>query len=203
MADPAPRSAPPIRGIADRVPAAQTRRRPMAAAWQCTTKPVSGKILPSVEPPRAYPVGEDARPSTFGTAASAAKGKALRVSLAAGFRIPEWKMRLALFRGPSGAQMIWPGMRPLSSEPFAAGGEAALAGLSPTALLSSPEMRIPTAPSPIYLTIFRWPEVKGLSVGFINPAVLHRSAEVPFTTSDEYSASEEFSAKERTYEYRN
>jgi hypothetical protein len=175
----------------------------MVTAWHCNAKPVLGKAQPRVEPARAYPVAGDPRPTLFGTAAAASKGRALRVSLAAGFRIPEWKMRPLLFGGPIAAQMVWPGLRSMRSEPFSPAASATLAGLAPTDLVSSPEMRIPMAPPPVFLTVFRWPEVKGIGVGNINPAVLHRSAIVPFTTSEEYSASEEFSAKERTYEYRN
>jgi hypothetical protein len=196
-AKPAPRSAPPVHGMAKGTAAAQMRRRLMVGPWRSSTRPVLGAVLPRVDPPRVYPVAENARPGALTTAASAAKGRALRVSLAAGFRIPEWKLRAQLFRGPLAPGMVWPGPHPLQSQPHGLAAAATLAELSPAQILNTPEMRIPAAPTPIFLTAFRWPEAKAISLAFANPAILHRSAFVPFTTSDE------FSAKERSYEYRN
>ena len=196
-AAPAPRTAPPIRGIEKNSAAAQMRRRLMVSAWRSSTRPVLGEILPRAEAPRVYPMAENARPGAFGTAAAAAKGRALRVSLAAGFRIPEWKLRPLLFRGPSAAGMVWPGLRLLDADPFGPEASATPAGMAPADILGVPQMRIPAAPCPIFLTTFRWPGAMEVSLASANPAVLHRDAFVPFTTSEEYSA------KERPYEYRN
>jgi hypothetical protein len=196
--EPSPRSAPPIRGIENRAAAAQMRRRILSDAWRCTTKPVLGSPLKRVAPPQACPVAGNARPSAAGTAAAAAKGRALRVSLAAGFRIPEWKLRPQLLAGPAAAAMVWPGPRTLRAGLFRAPAATETpAGISPAEMLSAPQMRIPASPPPVFLAVFRWPEVKGISLNSSRPAVLHRSAIVPFNTNEEYSP------KERPYEYRN
>jgi hypothetical protein len=194
---PSPRCAPPIRGIEHRAAAAQTRRRLLEAAWHCTTRPVVGGALKRIATPQVYPVGGDARAAAVGTTMGAAKGRALRVSLAVGFRIPDWKLRPELFRGPAAAAMIWPGPRSLRPESFRTAAEATAAGLPATAMVSTPEMRIPASPPPVVMAVFHWPEVKGISLNSSKPEVLHRSAFVPFTTNEEYAP------KERSYEYRN
>jgi hypothetical protein len=197
LTEPEPRCAPPIRGIESRAAAAQTRRRPMVAAWHCSTRPVLGGLVNRVHPPHVSPMAQAARPAAIGITAGAAKGRALRVSLAAGFRIPEWKLRPVVLRGPSSAAMVWPELRLLRSEPFNHMSKAAPEGLSPAEMMNAPEMRIPASPSPVFGTVFHWPEALKLSQNFSNLAAPHRSAVVPFTTNDEYFA------KERSYEYRN
>jgi hypothetical protein len=190
-----PRCAPPVRGIDYRAAVAQVRRRLLATTWRTTTQPVLGGLLPRVRPSAAYPVASGARSGAFGTAAAAAKGRALRVSLAVRFGIPEWKLRPLMLRGPSAAEIVWPGPQPLGTLPFGPAA-ATLAAIAPAEILSVPQMRVPAAPSPVFPTVFRWPQTKGISLTFANPAVPHRSATVPFTSS------EEFSPKERQYEYR-
>jgi hypothetical protein len=101
-----------------------------------------------------------------------------------------------MLRSPIAAKIVWPGPRPLQKEPFGPASAAKVAGIAPADILGVPHMRIPAAPSPVFPTVFRWPEAKGISLTFANPAVPHRSASVPITTSDEYSP------KERQYEYR-
>ena len=192
---PGPRCAPPIRGVASHASSEQTRRRVLWSVWQTSLRPVR-KPMPRVDPPPVYPAAENARISSFGTPAAAAKGRALRVSLSAGFRIPEWKLRPVMFRGPAAAEMTWPGLHPLQSEPFGPAAAASVAGLPPNNILGTLEMRVPAAPEPIHPTVFHWPEAMRISVNFKNPETAHRSNVVPFTTSEEYSA------KERSYEYR-
>jgi hypothetical protein len=196
LREPEPRSAPPIRGIENRATTAPTRRRLMVAAWHCSARPVLGGLATRVHPPHESPMAESARPAAIGVTAAAAKGRALRVSLAAGFRIPEWKLRPLLFRGPSAVAMVWPGLRTLRSEPLIRASGATLAGLSPTEIMSAPEMRIPASPLPQFGTVFHWPEARKISQHFANPAAPHRNAVIPFTTNEDYSP------KERSYEYR-
>lgn len=192
---PGPRCAPPIRGVPSHASAEQSRRRLLWNAWQTALRPVR-KPMPRIEPPRVYPAAESARPSSFGTASAAAKGRALRVSLSAGFRIPEWKLRPVLLHGPAATEMTWPGLRPLQSEPFGPAASASVAGLAPHDIMGVPELRIPAAPLPIHSTVFHWPEAMKISVNHKNPETTHRSNVIPFTTSEEYSL------KERSYEYR-
>lgn len=197
---PEPQPAPPIRGIDSRIAAAQVLRQEMIlAGWHSPTRPLLDGILRRAETPRVYPMAEGAHAGAVGGAA-AAKGKALRVSLAAGFRIPEWKLRPIAFPAPSPAGLLWPGLRPLPCQPHGPVAEAAAAA-SPAVAPAMPEMRIPAAPLPAERPAgrggFRWPQAMDLSGEFANSAALHRLAVVAFTSSEEYSG------KERPYEYRN
>ena len=193
---PEPKAAPPIRGIENRVAAAQMRRKLAVGSWQSTTRPVVSGILRHIGRPHVYPMAESARGEALGTAAAAAKGRALRVSLAAGFRIPDWKLRPIVFPAPSVAGVVWPGVRPLLNQPFGA-GVGAESVMTPHGLLSFPDMRIPVAPPAVLSITFRWPEGINVEIEYADFKAKHRTAFVPFTTSEDYSG------KERPYEYRN
>lgn len=194
---PEPQAAPPVRGLGNRIAAAQIRRKLMLGAWKSTTRPLLNSILRGVDAPRVYPMAGKARAGALGTAAAAAKGRALRVSLTAGFRIPEWKLRPSMLSVPNTAEMVWPGARPLQSKPFGPAATA-VSTISTEALLATPDMRIPAAPPEAFLGEFHWPGMMNVSRRHTNVAPQHRTEFVPFTTT-----SDEYSGKERPYEYRN
>jgi hypothetical protein len=58
-------------------------------------------------------------------------------------------------------------------------------------------IRIPEAPPAVVRGLFRWPGMFEISVQFVNPPAEQRAAFVPFTSSEEYSG------KERPYEFGN
>lgn len=191
---PGPQMAPPITVTESSATAAKMRRRVAVGPWKSTTPPVIDGILRRSATSRVYPMAEQARPGAFGTAAAAAKGRALRVSLAAAFRIPDWNLRPIAFPGPQQASMIWPDLHKLRSRPHGApSGEVAAISLETTPVI--PGMRIPAAPPAAFAGVFRWPGAKHVSLGTANPAAPHRTAIVPFSSSEEY--------KERPHEYRN
>jgi hypothetical protein len=196
MATPGPDLAPPVEHISRGAAETEMRRRSMAQAWPGGGRPVTNGILRRIEMPRIHPLADGACATAFGPgAAAAAKGRTLKVSLAAGFRIPNWTMKPVAFAPEALSGIVWPGPQRIGHTAF-----ANPAGLDTKVLeqgLSAPEMRIPVAPPPDFGGVFHWPGVLQVALHSVNSEVPHRAAFVPFTTSEEYPG------KERPYEYRN
>jgi len=191
---PGPQAAPPVRGAVRRRPAARSKRKLMAAPRSGGSRPAIDEIPRHLKPARVYPLGESARVQALDRAA-AAKGRALRVSLAAGFRIPEWTVRPIVFSVPVPAGLRAPGLLALCAVPY--GPADAPDAIPEVVEINPPEMRIPAAPSADMGGVFHWPGLMNESLAFVSHVAAHRVAAVPFTTSEEYPA------KERPYEYRN
>jgi len=139
------------------------RRQPAAREFRGLLKPISTL--------------DAGRPAKI---AAPAKGRALRVSMAAGFRIPDWKLGAATAPPPQIAGMTWPGLRILrtvasrSAEP-----------ISTAILIAEPEMRMPAAPPATFDGRFRWPGAIAVSIQFTDIANGQRTAFVPFSNPEE------------------
>jgi len=112
--------------------------------------------------------------------ATPVKGRALRVSLAAGFRVPDWKLGSITAGRPAIAGMRWPGVRPL-----AAAATAVARPIASGVAVAEPEMRIPAAPPAVFEGGFRWPGAIAVSIEFTNIANGQRTAFVPFSNPEE------------------
>lgn len=106
-------------------------------------------------------------------------GRALRVSLSAGFRAPAGKLRAAAATGPKIPGMTWPGLRHLPA--------AAAADASPRSAVIAIEqqaLRIP-APLPEIAVRFGWPGALQVPIQFVDAANAPRSAFVPIGSPEE------------------
>jgi len=112
--------------------------------------------------------------------ATPVKGRALRVSMAAGFRVPEWKMGARTGARPEIAGMRWPGVRPVHAI-----ARAAAEPIASAIAVSEPEMRIPAAPPAAFEGRFRWPGAIAVSIEFTDIANGQRTAFVPFSNPEE------------------
>jgi hypothetical protein len=119
--------------------------------------------------------------------AAPSMGRALRVSMASGFRVPEWKMRAAAVAHAPVAGLRWPDMREIDATASVAPPRLSSPG---TLTIAPPEMRIPVAPPPEFAARIIWPGAMALAIQFVNAADGQRTAFVPFGYSDD-------SAKER------
>ncbi len=127
---------------------------------------------------------------------TAVEGRALRVSLSAGFRIPERKMPSSDLAGPVLAGLRWPGLHEMCLHPYAPGTRPLAPLAPPEAAIAPSEMRVPAAPSAAFQGVFRWPDAMEIPLKFADIAVRHRAGAVPFTSSEE-------SVQEHPYEYSN
>jgi hypothetical protein len=112
--------------------------------------------------------------------ATPVKGRALRVSMAAGSRVPEWKLGATSAARPEIAGMRWPGARLLQ-----AAASAAAEPIASTIAVVEPEMRIPAAPPAAFDGRFRWPGAIAVSIEFTDIANGQRTAFVPFSNPEE------------------
>jgi hypothetical protein len=110
-------------------------------------------------------------------------GRAFRVSMASGFRLPDSKLQAIALPGPEIAGMIWPGILPMSTS--AAAGDVALT-VSEVTIAERP-MSIPLPPPANFERRFEWPGAIGISIHFVNAANGQRTAFVPFGNPDEFS----------------
>jgi hypothetical protein len=113
--------------------------------------------------------------------AAACEGRALRVSLAAGFRIPEWKLAYGGLAGPEIRGMIWPDIRSLKAPSKA--GQA-----SPTIFampIAPPAARTPAAPPANFERRFEWPGVIRVRVQFVDCTTGRLIASAPFGCADD------------------
>jgi len=162
--------APPMFGRA-RVAAVNSRRR---AAVPPRAKPAARAFRGRLNFISTLDAGRTRRIAT------PVKGRALRVSLAAGFRIPDWKLGSITAGRPAIAGMRWPDVRPLKATVAAAARPMASA-----IALAEPEMRIPAAPPAAFEGAFRWPGAIAVSIEFTNIANGQRTAFVPFSNPEE------------------
>jgi hypothetical protein len=116
----------------------------------------------------------------------AVQGRALRVSMASGFRIPEWKLRALTLAEPEITGMRWPEVRPLDAK--APGSTPAPAELAVP--LTTPPLTIPPAPAADFERRFRWPGVIKIVVKNLDSTREQWSAFVPFGSPDESLAKE-------------
>jgi len=110
-----------------------------------------------------------------------AAGRALRVSLSAGFRAPGWQLRATGLEHAPIAGMQWPGVRPIDTTAPMSPRQPFASAIAP----GEPEMRLPAGPRPDFGARFRWPGAIAVSIEFVNAADGHRSAFVPFGSPDE------------------
>lgn len=111
---------------------------------------------------------------------AAAKGRALRVSLSAGFRVPEWKLRAVTSAHPPVAGIAWPGIRTVDGA-----APAQSTPMTGAVAIAHPEMRIPAAPPVEFDSHFRWPGAIHVSIQFVDAANGRRTAFVPFGYPEE------------------
>jgi hypothetical protein len=112
--------------------------------------------------------------------ATPVKGRALRVSMAAGFRVPEWKLGATSAARPEIAGMQWPGARPVT-----AAATSAAEPMASAIAVAEPELRIPAAPPLAFSGRFRWPGAIAVSIEFTDIANGQRTAFVPFSNPEE------------------
>ena len=148
----------------------------------------SGQARPPVLFPRTA-AGAGTRfaaapPVSFETPGCA--GRALRVSMAAGFRIPTWKLQTAAFAGPAIAGMVWPGIRSLQARLLARPAETIAFAIA----IIPPPLCVPAAPDLEFQGGMRRPGPLGISLHFINTASGRRTANVSFGNPDEFTAKE-------------
>ena len=144
--------------------------------WRCDLPPVLGDMRKQLSTSTALQSAPAAR-----RVAVPCEGRALRVSMAAGFRIPEWKLQARL-DGPEITGMVWPGIRPLSQ-----GGSGASASPKPAVVaLVAPALCIPAPPAENFERRFEWPGVLGINIQFVNAANGQRTSFVPFGPPDDY-----------------
>jgi hypothetical protein len=111
---------------------------------------------------------------------SKSKGRALRVSLSARFRPPEWKLRGAMLAQPGVAGMKWPGA-------VAANGPRSRPGSPRSCDIEAAEleMRIPSAPPAIFQGGMRWPGPLPAPLRSVDSAAVERTASVPISSPEE------------------
>jgi hypothetical protein len=114
------------------------------------------------------------------SAGSACPGRALRVSLAAGFRVPDCSVesRLGLPEIPG---MVWPGMQSL-------GRHGAAGQSSPTSFaihFGEPPACLPDAPTANFERRFEWPGIMQIRVQFVECAKVQWTASAPFGCPDD------------------
>lgn len=157
---------------------ANTKTRPRIAAAERERRKA-----PAALPPRAVPHPSGGFGAPARKVSAAAQGRALRVSLAAGFRVPEWKLRGAVVPRPEIAGMRWPGARALDAASAPAQPDEKIGALT----IAPAGMRIPAPPPPGFGPRFRWPEAMPISTSFVNMADGQRFASAPFGSPDESS----------------
>jgi hypothetical protein len=161
----------------------ETERRAMSSRWRSGVRPIAA-LRKRETPALATNPLESARPAH--QVIEPLQGRALRVSMAAGFRVPEWKLRGVSLARPEITGMSWPDILPL---------DAKVAGSVPMAsqlevALTTPPMTIPPAPSADFERRFRWPGVIKIVVKNLDSTREQWSAFVPFGSPDESLAKE-------------
>jgi hypothetical protein len=162
--------APPM-SVRPRTAAVASRRR---AAVAPRTKPAARAFRGQLTPISTLDAGRPRRIAT------PVKGRALRVSLASGFRVPEWKLGSITAGRPAIGGMRWPGVRPLE-----AAASTAAEPIASAIAVAEPEMRIPAAPPAAFQGGFRWPGAIAVSIEFTDIANGQRTAFVPFSNPEE------------------
>lgn len=158
------------------------RKHPVTR-WRASGRPVIERLLSrgslsvSGPMPNAQPVRSLTRLS---------RGRELRVSTGAAFRIPEWKLRRSEFSPAPIQGLTWPGVRKMTAA--ALPPQAAAKALSIETEI--PETLIPKPPAADFERRFRWPEALDLKLKFRNAANEARASAVSF-------GSEESASKER------
>lgn len=174
--------APPSARRRNTADCAPVRRFQAATRWRSDTRPVLGQNLSHAKSPRALTAG--ARPARPATAPC--KGRALRVSMAAGFRVPESKVRRLSLAAPEIAGFIWPGIRSYTPRAAAPSKPPAAADIE----IPERPILLPAAPPPDWERRFEWPGVFGISLSAVTAADRRRTASVPFGPPDESLAKE-------------
>src|SRR5579883_1060339 len=159
------------------------------------TLPAPARHPRRIRPDQLRPFEGQARPNSL-RKMTAAEGRALRVLLAAGFRIPARQTPQLEFAGPVLAGLRWPGLHELGIEPYQPGERPLAPLVPPDAAIAPPEMRVPAAPPADFQGVFHWPGAMEIPLKFSDYAVRHRAGAVPFTPNEE-------SVQEHPYEYRN
>jgi hypothetical protein len=178
----------PVGGRPDDVPCP---RRVLLSAWKPPARTILGNMLQRVRPPELNPMDAN---RTAGRLLVPSEGRALRVSLGAGFQIPKREFPQIAIEQPQPAGLTWPVMINLSEGALEQRGpEPMVEGIS----ISVPGMRIPAAPPLVFDSRFRWPGVFELPLHYASPVIRHRTAFVPFGNADEGPGKEYFN------EYRN
>jgi hypothetical protein len=162
-------------------PGAPARRRDVPIRWLGAGRPVVERLLArgarrQVTPMPAQPPRGISRPS---------RGRALRVSTAAGFRIPDAKPPAVPYAAPpqrlpeTRPRRMTAAVRPPSASPIALAVESA-----------PPAMRLPDAPGAAFERRFRWPGAFETRLPFRNAANEMRVTAVPFGPPDESAPKE-------------
>jgi hypothetical protein len=114
------------------------------------------------------------------------RGRALRVSTAAAFRIPQSMAPPIRFTPPQTNELPSPGAKALTMALPPAKVERFPQGIETEAQA----MRLPPAPPPDFQRRFRWPEALEMSLEFRNAVNGHRCSTVPFGSPDESQSKE-------------
>jgi hypothetical protein len=145
----------------------------LSVPWQGGSRPDVTE-MPRREAPAAVAALLSAPPAQ--SLAAPREGRALRVSMAAGFRIPEWKLASSGLGEPEIPGMVWPGIRSLKA-PVTAGEASPASSAMP---ITEPAARVPAAPPANFERRFEWPGVIRVRVQFIDCANARLTASAPF-----------------------
>jgi hypothetical protein len=161
-----------------------SKRLVLVLPWRGVRLKFAGEIRKRpVSPAKTNPL-ESSRPAVRVTVVC--KGRALRVSMASGFRIPEWKLRTVSVGRPEIAGMQWPELQRLEL-PCAA---AASVPAETSVKILAPMMHIPAAPCADMLRRLPTPGVKGIAIHSLDSAAEQWSTFVQFGNPDESLAKE-------------
>jgi hypothetical protein len=161
-------------------PKSKTRPQPQAPriSWRGAGKPkVDGLFARSGK--RAASTMPESRPARPMSAART--GRALRVSMAAGFRLPERAFPASRFAGPDVDGLPSPEAKRIVA---AAPPETGVGNVLEIEIPAS-EMRIPPAPEANFERRFRWPGAMETKIPVCNAANGARLLAVPFGPPDE------------------
>jgi hypothetical protein len=190
-----PQGAPPLAHEVATVGAA----KPLASGFEigaASRYPVIRQIRRSSAPSAGAVLLSQSRPARPFDLAR--EGRDLRVSMAAGFRVPGPSTPPIRIPGPDSTGAAWlppPAASELSSAGYVRPRRGTADGRTQSVDLNEPALRIPPIPSPDNHGGFRWPGMMGLPTVSVSPTFRHRAAVVRF--------SDENQTKERFDEYRN
>jgi hypothetical protein len=174
----------PATSVSHQAADASYKRRVLILSWRGAKYPLARDPRKRGASPGATNPIESSRPARRVVVAS--MGRALRVSMAAGFRIPEWKLRAIALARPEIAGMRWPELRTLA--PAAAVKQAVP---SPASVeIAAPAMCVPAAPPHDVQRRFPWPGAMKISIQFVDSETRQRTTFVPFGNPDESLAKE-------------
>jgi hypothetical protein len=117
---------------------------------------------------------------------SLSQGRALRVSMTAGFRLPQRRSPGLPDFTPQTGMLAWPEWKPIDARGSQMDSEARLEKIETTI----PAMRVPPSPPADFKGRFEWPGQRDIRIKFRDAGNGRRAASVPFAPPDEFNAKE-------------